>query len=127
MITKQELIKLKDWHIRELDVNDVLETEIGTLKYVKGETPVYTGWYIFKQEGDVIAKHIKTVIMDLQGYKVSYPICLYTEEYNKKKEEKRKKEKEEYYNNRRCWECGCKLDKNGNCKACGCSKEISML
>ena len=27
MITKQELIKLKDWHIRELDINDILETD----------------------------------------------------------------------------------------------------
>ena len=24
----------------------------------------------------------------------------------------------------RCWECGCKLDKNGECPVCGCSKEI---
>ena len=65
--------------------------------------------------------------MELQGYKVEYPNCLYTEEYNKKREEKRKKREEEYYSNRRCWECGCKLDRKGNCKVCGCSKEISIF
>ena len=27
----------------------------------------------------------------------------------------------------RCWECGCKLDKNGECPVCDCSKEIRQF
>lgn len=125
MITKQEISKLKDWHIKELNKEEVIETELGTLKYVNGKSPVYSGWYIFKEEGNVIARDLKDVIQELNGYTVKYPNNLYTEEFNKKKEEKRKKEREKFYADRgNCWECGCKLDRNGNCMVCGCSKEI---
>lgn len=121
IMKKEEIINIKE---KDLDKNKVIETEIGTLKYVNGESPVYTGWYIFKKDGDIIARLLRNVIQELKYGKVDYPNNLYTEEYNKKKEEKRIKQREEYYSSRRCWECGSKLDRNGNCYVCGCSKEI---
>lgn len=130
MLDKKEIIELgmdRVYSGKNIDTNKTFKTEFGTIKYINGDTPVKTGWFMIfdKPNGDIVGEGMMTFTQKLKGGNPAYPKNLYSENYNKKLEEKRKKSREKFLNNKgKCWECGCKLDRNGNCPVCGYSKEI---
>ena len=137
ILNKKEIINFKCE-----DTSKEFESVMGTIWYEKN-----WGWRVELKEriGCIVRKDLRDMIKELkaeeEGWNVD-DICFINGVATVKKQEKTvkqtkesdieveinnksKKEKSDYIDfEYRCWECGCILDEKGNCKVCGCSKEI---